>query len=106
MSIWTSDFQEISHMSEISSQLAKASLILVTLESGDQIEGVVRGQSTGNNASSLKRDGRCLYFGNFDLETLEGKFFNIDMIAVKSIANVWAKRSADYEKAGLISIIK
>lgn len=104
MSKWASTPQEIGRISEAAKKLIGFSLVLIILESGEKIEGVIRNLSTGNNASTVRTDGRWLYYGNFDLETLEGQSINIDMISVRSVVNIWAEKSSVYAKAGLINI--
>jgi hypothetical protein len=106
MSRWTNKREEVSRISEVAQKLSGNMIVLIELESGESIEGVLRSLSMGNNASTALNDGRWLYYGNFDLQTLDGQLHNIDMIAVRSIINIWSEKSSEYEKAGLIQIIR
>jgi hypothetical protein len=104
MSKWTNVPQEIARIAEVSSALIGHPIVMVTLDTGERVDGVVRRLSTGNNAASALKDGRWLYYGNFDLETLDGRLLNIDMVAVSLVVDVWTEKAASYERAGLINI--
>lgn len=105
MSKWTNDPTELKRISEISQKIVGMAIVEVTLDSGQTLEGVIRNLSMGNNASTALKDGRWLYYGNFDIETIEGRRFNLDMCNVKHVVNVWQQRKKAYEYAGLISIV-
>lgn len=102
MSKWTNDPLEVNTISEISQSLLGALIVQVALKSGDVIEGIQRNMQIGNNASAALQGATWLYYGNFDIETLQGRRFNIDMCEVLSVQNVWADRIDAYRKAGLI----
>lgn len=106
MSKWTSDPKDLKKIEDCSRQIMMVAIVEATLESGHVVEGAVRNINMGNNAATALRDGRWLYYGNFDLETLDGQRINIDMCDVKSIQNMWTQKSSAYEKAGLIKIVR
>lgn len=105
MSKWTNNPHELKRISDISTQIVGMAIVEVTLESGMVLEGAIRNVSMGNNASSAVRDGHWLYYGNFDIDMLDGQRINIDMCSVKSIRNMWQQRSKTYADAGIIQII-
>ena len=105
MSKWTDNPREFKKISDISTQVVGMAIVEVTLESGMILEGAIRNISMGNNASSALRDGHWLYYGNFDIEMLDGQRINIDMCDVKSVRNLWQQKSKIYEDVGIIKII-
>ncbi len=106
MSKLTNDPHELKRISDISTQVVGIAIAEVTLDSGMVLEGAIRNISMGNNASSAMRDGHWLYYGNFDIEMLDGQRVNIDMCSVKTIKNMWQEKSKTYEDAGIIQIVR
>lgn len=102
MSRWTNKADELERLSNIGKELVGISIVRVTSLSGNNLEGVVRRMSVGNNASTVAQDRTWLYYGNFDLQTIEGKIFTIDMLDVSTVKNVWKERVEEYRRAGLI----
>jgi phosphate starvation-inducible protein PhoH len=106
MSKWTNEPYELKRISDISAQIIGMAIVGINLESGMVLEGAIRNINMGNNASSALRDGHWLYYGNFDIDMLDGQRVNIDMCSVKSVINLWEQKSKIYEGAGIIQIIK
>jgi hypothetical protein len=106
MSKWTYDPHELKRISDVSTQIIGKAIVEISLDSGVVLEGAIRNISMGNNASSVLRDGHWLYYGNFDIEMLDGQRVNIDMCSVKSIRNLWQQKSKIYEDAGMIQIVR
>jgi hypothetical protein len=105
MSKWTNDYNEIKRIRDVSMQIVGIAIVEVTLDSEIVLEGAIRSINTGNNASSALHDGNWLYYGNFDIEMLDGQRVNIDMCSIKSVRDLWQQKSKTYEDAGIIKIL-
>jgi hypothetical protein len=79
-----------------------AGIVLVKLESGATVEGVLRRMNVGNHAG----EGGWRYYGECELEDKNKQRWVIDYLDVESVANVWNSRSQEYERLGLIKISK
>lgn len=96
----TNNPQELEKIANLTKQVLFIGIIEATLYSGAVLEGVFRTVNTGNNASSVSDDGQWLYYGNFDIETLDRQLINIDMCDVKSIRDVTSQKKESYISAG------
>ncbi|MCC8988783.1 MAG: hypothetical protein LM523_13920 [Candidatus Contendobacter sp.] len=78
------------------------SLSLHKLKDGTAVEGVLRRTNCGNNAGQ----GSWKYYGECEIEDPNKQRWVIDYLDIESVSNLWKARSAEYERLGLITIIK
>jgi len=71
------------------------------LTDGSTIEGVIRRMSFGNNAGR----GGWRYYGEYELESIDGNRWVVDVLDIESARDVWQSRSTAYEAEGLITIV-
>lgn len=101
MARWTSSAAEALHLSEISQKLS-GGVQGFTLKNGVFIEGVLRSTDIGNNFEVGKPV--TAYYGGVSLDTFMGPV-ELDLLDVQDIADAPLDRLADYEKAGLITLV-
>ncbi|MBW4057059.1 MAG: hypothetical protein HIU83_17030 [Proteobacteria bacterium] len=92
--------REIKHLIEIKEQINSSGMIIrITLNDGRKIDGVVRSGRNGN----LNGEGN--YYGEITIETEDRQMWSIDYLDIKSVANIWKLKAAEYERLGLITIV-
>lgn len=98
---FTRTIQDQKHLSTIAQTIQPFGIIEITLIDGQVFEGVIRRSSLGNNAGK----GGWQYYGEVEIETLQGQRVVIDYLDIQSTKDVWSSKSKNYEDAGLISIM-
>jgi hypothetical protein len=80
--------------------LPVSGIIRARLKDGSNIEGLIRGFSSGNNGPSFDK-----FFGGVILQSIDGKTTEIDVLDIENFMDVWNERHADFERKGLIKLI-
>ena len=102
MARWTSNRSDEAHLVEISKQMPIGGIVLINLHDGMSIEGVVRRINVGNNGGQ----GGWHYYGGCEIEGADSRSTVVDYLDIDSVIDVWSTRSAEYERLGLITIVK
>jgi hypothetical protein len=102
MARWTETHADVIHMATVPKEIPISGIVSMHLKDGSTIEGVIRRMSFGNNAGR----GGWRYYGEYELETIDGRRWVVDVLDIESAHDVWQHRHADYEAAGLITIIR
>jgi hypothetical protein len=102
MARWTETHADVIHMATVSKEIPISGIVFMRLKDGSTIEGVIRRINFGNNAD---RDG-WRYYGEYELETIDGHRRVIDALDIESAHDVWQSRHAAYEETGRITIVK
>lgn len=103
MARWTETFADQKHMATISPQIPVGGITRIVLNDGTVIEGVLRRMNVGNNAGR----GGWQYYGECEIETKDHSRWVIDYLDIKSASSMWNEAiAAEYERLGLISIVK
>ncbi|WP_157982611.1 hypothetical protein [Simplicispira lacusdiani] len=101
MARWTETHADMVHMATIQKEFPIFGIVSVALKNGSTIEGVIRRVNFGNNAGR----GGWRYYGEYELETIEGNRWVIDILDIDSAHDVWQSRHTAYQAAGLITIL-
>lgn len=102
MARWTETHADMVHMATVPREVPISGIVSMRLKDGSTVEGVIRRVNFGNNAGR----GGWRYYGEYELETIDGKRWVVDVLDVESARDEWQGRHAAYEAAGLITIIK
>jgi len=102
MARWTETHADLVRISNAGKDIPISGIILMTLDDGSVIEGVIRRVNFGNNAGR----GGWRYYGEYEIESIDGNRWVVDVLDIKSAQNIWQSRFADYEAAGLITIVR
>ncbi|MFZ2307549.1 MAG: hypothetical protein WAW73_07280 [Rhodoferax sp.] len=103
MARWTETADDARRIARVVREMPLSGIVSVTLLNGTRIDGVLRKVSVGNNAG----EGGWRYYGECEVETKDRKVFAIDFIDVELAIDAWnATTVAEYERLGLISIVK
>lgn len=102
MARWTETHADIIHMATVPKEIPISGIVSMRLKDDSIIEGVIRRMNFGNNAGH----GGWRYYGEYELETIDRHRWVIDVLDIDSAHDVWQSRHADYEAAGLITIIR
>jgi len=100
---WTQTRQDQEQITRIGRDMPIGMIVYITLIDGRSFEGVLRRINAGNNAG----EGGWQYYEECEIESLDGKRWIIDYLDIQSVIGAWTdERAAEYEKAGLITILK
>lgn len=102
MARWTETHADLVRISALTKDMPVAGIVSMRLSGGSTIEGVIRRMSFGNNAGR----GGWSYYGEYELESIDGTRWVVDVLDVESAHDVWQSRHADYEAAGRITIVR
>lgn len=103
MARWTETLNDQRRISQISQQMPVGGIVSITLLDGTAIEGVLRRMNVGNNAGQ----GGWRYYGECEIETKDHQRYVIDYLDIQAAASAWNDtNAAEYERLGLISIVK
>lgn len=102
MARWTETHADLVRIASAPKEISVAGIVSMHLSDGKIIEGVIRRINFGNNAGR----GGWRYYGEYELENINGSRWVVDVLDIVSAHNVWENRHADYEAAGLITIIR
>lgn len=102
MARWTETRSDVIHMATVPKEIPISGIVSMHLKDGSTIEGVIRRINFGNNGG---RDG-WRYYGEYELETIDGHLWVIDALDIESAHDVWQSRHAAYESTGRITIVK
>lgn len=102
MARWTETHADLVHIASALKEIPISGIVSMRLSDGSSIEGVIRRMNFGNNAGR----GGWRYYGEYELESIDGARWVIDVLDIESACEVWESRHADYEAAGRISIIR
>ncbi len=100
---WTETISDQKHLTRMIHEMPIRMIVNITLKDGRILEGVLRRINVGNNAG----EGGWQYYGECEIETLDQKRWIIDYLDIKFVKDAWTDdKAAEYEKAGLITILK
>ena len=101
MARWTETHADMVRIAAAPREIPMFGIVSMHLSDGSSIEGVIRRINFGNNAGR----GGWRYYGEYELESIDGTRWVIDVLDIESAHSVWESRHADYEAAGRISIV-
>ena len=93
---WTNNDREAIALTDLINDSPLHGIVVVKLNDGGSIEGVINSIRAGNNAGE---DG-WRYYGSMVLTDVHGNQHEIDLLDVDKMINVTEERRDDYEKAG------
>lgn len=102
MARWTANHADVMRLAKISEQMPIGGIALIKLRNGDSVEGVLRRINIGNNGGQ----GGWLYYGECEIETPDRQRWVLDYLDIESVTNFWDARHAEYERLGLITIVR
>lgn len=102
MARWTETHADLVRIASAPKEIPVAGIVSIRLSDGSTIEGVIRRVNFGNNAGR----GGWRYYGEYELESIDGSRWVVDVLDIELAHNVWESRHADYEAAGRITIIR
>lgn len=89
MARWTENILDVHHFARVNQELWKAleggCISKVQAKDGREFEGILAGESVGNNAGTMKPASS--YYGDVRLRTLDGVMLEIDLLDVQTVAN-------------------
>lgn len=101
MARWTETHSDLVRIATAQKEIPISGIVSMRLTDGSTIEGVIRRMNFGNNAGR----GGWRYYGEYELESIDGNRWVVDVLDIESALNVWQNRSTAYEAAGLITIV-
>ena len=102
MARWTETHADLVRIASALKEIPVSGIVSMRLSDGSSIEGVIRLMNFGNNAGR----GGWRYYGEYELESIDGARWVIDVLDIESACDMWKSRHADYEAAGRINIIR
>ena len=102
MARWTETHADLVRIAAAPKEIPISGIVSMRLSDGSSIEGVIRRMNFGNNAGR----GGWRYYGEYELESIDGTRWVIDVLDIESAHDVWESRHADYEAAGRITIVR
>jgi hypothetical protein len=102
MARWTETHADVLHMATVPQNIPMTGIVMMRLRNGSLIEGVIRGMNFGNNGGR----GGWSYYGEYEIETISKQRLVIDVLDIESADKAHESRYADYEAAGVITILK
>ena len=102
MARWTETHADLVRIANAPKDIPVSGIVSMHLSDGSHIEGVIRRMNFGNNAGR----GGWRYYGEYELESIDGTRWVVDVLDIESARDVWETRHADYEAAGRITIVR
>lgn len=102
MARWTETHADLERVAAATKDIPVSGIVCMRLSDGSTIEGVIRRINFGNNAGR----GGWRYYGEYELENIDGTRWVVDVLDIESANDVWQSRHADYEAAGRITVVR